>query len=147
MSWSVEHIDSKLLELGFYQEHHVTPQVQNGSLLLTFCAQGDLPVVLAIGERQILMEVALVERSEFAHPEKIDYYLMTTHKYLPLSTIAIQNIAGEDWYVIFGALSTHSKIEVVIEELLELVSNTFRVIDALEPLYKFNEQSKQEQSL
>lgn len=93
---------------------------------------------MAIGDGQILVEAALVERHEFEDPSEIDYRLLTTHKYLPLSTIGIQPIGGVDWYVIFGALSTNSKIEVIIEELQLLVRNTFHVIDTLEPLYRFN---------
>ena len=107
----------------------------------TFHEYGDLPVVLVVGDKQILVEATLVERNEFENPSEIDYRLLTTHKYLPLSTIAIDNIQGQDWYVLFGALSKHSKIEVIAEELDELVSNTFSVIDALEPLYKFNQKS------
>ncbi|MFC6441433.1 DUF2170 family protein [Bowmanella sp. JS7-9] len=138
MSWTVETIEQQFIESGFFARYDIVAQRREDSLLLTFTTRGDLPVVLVVGEKQILAEVALVERDEFTDPKEIDYRLLTTHKYLPLSCIAIQSIAGTDWYVLFGALSIHSKIEVIGEELIELVNNTFSVIDALEPLYKFN---------
>lgn len=140
MSWTLAKIDQYLQEQSFYHAHNVSAAFLEESLLLTFHAFGDLPVILAVGEKQILVEVALVERHEFANPSEIDYKLLTTHKYLPLSTIAIERINSQDWYVLFGALSIFSRGEVIAEELLELVSNTFSVIDALEPLYKFNGQ-------
>ena len=139
MSWSVNSLHRQWQQQDFYRLHNISVKVADDTLILTFHDYGDLPVVLAVGERQILVEAALVERNEFAQPSQIDYRLLTTHKYLPLSTIAIDKINGQDWYVLFGALSTHSKIEVIAEELEELVSNTFSVIDALEPLYKFNQ--------
>jgi len=145
MAWTIQQLHSEWQRQGFFAAHNISVQLPasdiNPSLILTFHEYGDLPVVLGVGEQQILVEVALVERSEFANPSEIDYRLLTTHKYLPLSTVAIECIKGQDWYVLFGALSIHSKLDVVAEELQELVSNTFSVIDALEPLYKFNRQS------
>ena len=138
MSWTLAQIKTGLSELAFFKQYNVSMIENEESLILTFHDHGDLPIVVVAGEKQILVEAALVERNEFAKPEEIDYKLLTTHKYLPLSTIGIENINGIDWYVIFGALSTNSKLEVIAEELLELVTNTFSVIDALEPLYKFN---------
>jgi uncharacterized protein YjfI (DUF2170 family) len=141
MSWSVQQLHSEWQQQNFYTKRNISVQVCESSLILTFHEYGDLPVALAVGDKQILVEAALVERNEFDDPSEIDYRLLTTHKYLPLSAIAIDNIQGQDWYVLFGALSTHSKLDVIAEELQELVSNTFSVIDALEPFYKFNKKS------
>jgi uncharacterized protein YjfI (DUF2170 family) len=144
MSWTVRHLHEQWQAQNFYQTQNISVQAHADSLILTFHEYGDLPVVLVVGDKQILVEATLVERNEFETPSEIDYRLLTTHKYLPLSTIAIDNIQGQDWYVLFGALSKHSKIDVIAEELDELVSNTFSVIDALEPLYKFNQKRIEE---
>ncbi|ADZ93193.1 DUF2170 family protein [Marinomonas mediterranea] len=138
MNWTLESIHNTFIQAGFYQSHRVSASFEESTLTLIFNEFGDLPIIMAIGDGQILVEAALVERHEFEDPSEIDYRLLTTHKYLPLSTIGIQPIGGVDWYVIFGALSTNSKIEVIIEELQLLVRNTFHVIDTLEPLYRFN---------
>lgn len=138
MHWTLSKIDESLRQSCFYEQKNISASLVNSGLIMTFHDYGDLPVVLAVGEQQILVEVALVERNEFSHPEQIDYQLLNTHKYLPLSTVAIEKIDGQDWYVLFGSLSKQSKIEVIGEELIALVSNTLSVIDALEPLYKFN---------
>jgi uncharacterized protein YjfI (DUF2170 family) len=139
MSWTITKIHQQLQACNYYLDSKVSSKHVADTLILTFHQFGDLPVVMAVGEKQILVQAALVERDEFAQPEQIDYRLLTTHKFLPLSTIAIEQINGQDWYVMFGALSQTSPIEHIIEELAELVSNTFSVIDALEPLYKFNQ--------
>lgn len=138
MHTSVNEIADELSRVSFFEDHAVSHVTHENSLILTFHEHGDLPVILVVSDKQILVEVALVERHEFDAPEKIDYQLLSTHKYLPLSTIAIEKINGVDWYVMFGALSVNSKTSVLVEELIELVTNTFSVIDALEPLYKFN---------
>ncbi|MCB1644081.1 MAG: DUF2170 family protein [Pseudomonadales bacterium] len=138
MRWTLEGINTGLDHIGFYQANRVDVSMREDAMILVFSDYGDLPVALAIGESQIMVEASLVERHEFTDPSEIDYRLLSTHKYLPLSTIAIQNINGVDWYVLFGALSAYSRIEVIAEELLALVSNTFSVIDTLEPLYSFN---------
>ncbi|MEM0912519.1 MAG: DUF2170 family protein [Pseudomonadota bacterium] len=140
MQKSVKEIAADLLEVSFFDDYSVSHSIHENSLIFTFHEYGDLPVILVVSNKQVLVEVALVERHEFDEPEKIDYQLLTTHKYLPLSAIAIEKINGIDWYVMFGALSIHSKTSVLVEELNELVANTFEVIDALEPLYKFNQQ-------
>ena len=139
MNWTISDIHQQLNACNFYGDHAVTSRSVADTLVLTFHQYGDLPVVMAVGEKQIIVQSALVERNEFSRPEEIDYQLLTTHKFLPLSTVAIEQINGQDWYVMFGALSRVSTIEHIIEELGELVSNTFSVIDALEPLYKFNQ--------
>ncbi|MGQ8364413.1 DUF2170 family protein [Glaciecola sp. 1036] len=143
MSWTIDTINQALQDSQFYQKYLVKPELRAASLLLTFESYGDLPVILAVSDKQMLIEVALVERDEFSNPAEIDYRLLTTHKYLPLSTIAIEKINGVDWYVLFGALSTDSNLELIAEELFALVQNTFSVIDALEPHYKFNKQIPQ----
>lgn len=142
MSWTLDSLNRELQKSGFFSERNVSSQQQSDSIILTFHDFGDLPLVLVVGEKQILIEAALVERHEFENPSDIDYKLLCTHKILPLSTICIENINGTDWYVLFEALSVQSKLIVVIEEVLALVANTFQVIDSLEPLYKFNQKDE-----
>lgn len=137
---TVVDVQNQLKAIGFFSQEDVSSEIiiESNSLLLTFKSHGDLPVVLSISEDQITVQTVLVERDEFKDPAKIDYMLLSTHQILPLSTISIQKIKGADWYVLFGALSTNSKPEVIAEELRQLVKNTFNVIDSLEADYKFN---------
>lgn len=135
----LDQLHNALTKVDFFKHNQVSVKIEPYCMRLTFHDYGDLPVVLVLGGHQILVEALLVERNEFANPAQVDYHLLCTHKYLPLSTIAIEQINGVDWYVLFGALSTHSKTEVLVEELIALVNNTFDVIDAIEPLYKFNQ--------
>ncbi|WP_199610897.1 DUF2170 family protein [Flocculibacter collagenilyticus] len=146
MTITITQLKQDLVNTNFANDYHVDIIEQEDALQLTFRQYGDLPVVLAVSEKQILVESVLVERNEFQHPEQIDYQLLKSHKYLPLSTIAIDNIAGIDYYVLFGALSVQSQVSELIEELLALVTNTMNVIDALEPLYKFNQSELQVKS-
>lgn len=135
---TLQQIHNGLMSLGFDKEHQVQFDTQNDTLLLTFSQYGDLPVVIAVSDTQILVESVLVERDEFENPSEIDLMLLKAHKYFPLSTIAIESIAGKDFYVLFGALSIASTPLIIAEELLALVKNTMNTIDALEPYYKFN---------
>lgn len=134
----LDEILSGLLALNFENEHQVDFEKQNNTLLLTFKQYGDLPVIIAVSDTQILVESVLVERDEFETPSEIDLMLLKAHKYIPLSTIAVESISGRDFYVLFGALSISSAPQIIAEELIALVKNTMNTIDALEPYYRFN---------
>lgn len=58
--------------------------------------------------------------------------ILRTHKMFPLSTIGINNIAGDDYYVAFGSLSSQSKEESVLIEIATLYRNVEAFIDLYE---------------
>lgn len=75
------------------------------------------------GGSQILVEAALFPASQVKDKAALDALVLRTHQLLPLTTICVNVINGEDYYVAFGSLSVESKDSVVIEEVETLFAN------------------------
>jgi uncharacterized protein YjfI (DUF2170 family) len=54
----------------------------------------------------------------------------------PLTTIGISNVAGSQYYVAFGALSSQSKQESIVIEIETLFQNVEAFIDAYQGFLK-----------
>ena len=82
-----------------------------------------------VGERQIVVESILFPVSQVEDEAALNRLILQTHQLVPLTTVAIKNIGGNDYYVAFGALSVSSKDEVVIEEVETLFGNVGDFLD------------------
>ncbi len=76
-----------------------------------------------VGEQQIIAETTLFPAAEVADKAAMNDLILRTHHLLPLTTICINTIGGEDFYAAFGSLSTDSKGSVIIEEIETLFAN------------------------
>lgn len=75
------------------------------------------------GDTQIVVEAPLFSLSSVSNISALNELVLRTHQLLPLTTIGIKTIAGQDYYVAFGALSADSKDSVVLEEIRTLFAN------------------------
>lgn len=82
-----------------------------------------------VGEKQIVAETILFPVSDVVDEARLNGLVLRTHQLVPLTTISIKNIGGEEYYVAFGALSVSSKDEVVIEEIETLFANVGDFLD------------------
>ena len=87
-------------------------------------------VVLTVEGDQMLGSTLLWKRSEEADPRAFEEKALRMHKFLPLSTIGITTLGGEDWYELFGALSAGSTLDNVVLELTFLVQNALDLAEA-----------------
>lgn len=78
---------------------------------------------LVVGDNQIVVETILFPLSAVKDPAALNAQILRTHWMVPLSTLAISSIAGDEYYVAFGALSVDSKDEVIVEEVETLFAN------------------------
>lgn len=81
------------------------------------------------GEKQIVVETILFPVADVADEAALNKLILQTHQLVPLTTIGINNIGGEDYYVAFGALSVSSREEVVVEEIETLFANVGDFLD------------------
>lgn len=75
------------------------------------------------GEQQLIAESLLFPMSSVKDVNSLNALVLRTHQLVPLTTIGIKQIAGEDYYIAFGALSADSKDSVVVEEIDTLFAN------------------------
>ncbi len=87
---------------------------------------------LAVAGEQIIAEVLLFAKSDVNDANSLNDQILRTHKMFPLSTIGINTIAGKDYYVAFGSLSSQSKEESVLIEVATLYRNVEAFIDLYE---------------
>ena len=82
-----------------------------------------LDAFLVVGEQQIVVETILFPTDAVKDCGVLDHEILRTHRLVPLSTIAVSTISSQEYYVAFGALSTDSKDEVIVEEVEALFAN------------------------
>ncbi len=82
-----------------------------------------------VGNQQIVVETALFPASSVSDQNALNALILRTHQLVPLTTVCLSQIGGEEYYVAFGALSVDSKDSVVIEEVEMLFENTSEFLD------------------
>lgn len=100
-------------------------------LRVTLKERGDLDVLVTASGDQVLMSVALIAAGDVPNRDAFDRLLLTTHKFIPLSTFGLTTIDGADWYELFGSLSAQSRDEVVIEEAAVLAANAVEAAEMI----------------
>lgn len=94
--------------------------------------ENNIDAYLAISGEQIIVETILFSEQDIVDTAAINEKILMTHEYIPLSTIGIKIISNTKYYVAFGALSTHSDLDVLHIEIETLFNN----IDAMIELYQ-----------
>lgn len=100
------------------------------SVCLHMHGYGDLPVFVAAGAEQVVVEAYLWPLSAVADPAAFDALVLRTHRLLPLTTISIQVIAGEPAYVMSGALDSRSSLASLWFEIETLADNVINATEA-----------------
>lgn len=75
------------------------------------------------GAQQIIVETPLFPLQSVKETTSLNDLILRTHQLLPLTTIGIKTISGEDYYIAFGTLSIDSKDSVIVEEIETLFAN------------------------
>ncbi len=92
---------------------------------------GDLPVFLTVSGQQIIAECVLWAVSDVSDVPRFNEAVLRTHKYFPLSTISLDRTGSdEDYYHMFGALSSLSSMENIIYEIEVLANNVIQATEA-----------------
>lgn len=103
------------------------------SVLITMREYGDLPLFLAVGGEQIVIEALLWPVDQVRDRAQFNQEVLRTHKLFPLSTIGIQTLAdGSESYIMFGALSGGSTLSDIVFEIETLADNVIKATEAYE---------------
>ena len=100
------------------------------SLHLVLHEHGDLSLFVAAVGEQIIVEAYLWPVAMVADPALFNLHVLRTQKLLPLSTIAVQTVAGIPSYIMFGALDAHSRLASLMFEIETLAENVLGATEA-----------------
>ncbi|MGF1717713.1 DUF2170 family protein [Photobacterium chitinilyticum] len=122
----------QLTELLPVLSDHDGWQVKEHDQTLIISNEDNIDAYLAVAGEQILVEVLLFPHQQVSDVHALNDLILRTHKMFPLSTIGINNIDGDSYYVAFGSLSSQSKAESILIE----VATLFRNVEAFIDLYQ-----------
>lgn len=92
---------------------------------------GDLPVFLTVSGEQIIVEAVLWPVTDVVDAAGFNEAILRTHKYFPLSTVSLDSLeSGNDYYSMFGALSSTSLLQNVVLEIEILAANVIQATEA-----------------
>ncbi len=123
MTWDLSQLETLLK-----QNNDLVVTQEDNCLLI---ANGDgLDAWLAISGEQIIVESLLFSTNEVKDGAALNEEILKTHMLFPLTTVGISQVAGEEYYTAFGALSSQSKEESVLIEIETLFQNVEAFLDA-----------------
>lgn len=131
--WTTDSLAEALQSAGLFADKQASLELIDGvdpALHIVMHEYGDLPLFLTVAGDQIIVEAVMWPAADVADVQKFNDAVLRTHKYLPLSTISLDNIDGEDYYHMFGALSATSILANVIFEIEVLASNVIQATEA-----------------
>lgn len=100
------------------------------TLRLVMRDYGDLPVFVAVGGLQIVVQVLMWPVEHIRDAAAFNAHVLRTHKFVPLTTMGIEPVAGAPWYILFGSLDTQSSLSNVLFEIETVAENAIASVDA-----------------
>lgn len=138
--WNTESLFNALKDRPAFSNGSCSIEIIDGidsSIVISMHNYGDLPVFITAGGDQILAEAVLFSVDDVVDTNKLNEYVLKTHKYLPLSTISIDtDDTHGDYYHMFGALSATSSISEVVHEIDTLADNVIQATEAFKAFLK-----------
>ncbi|GAA6184244.1 MULTISPECIES: DUF2170 family protein [Alteromonadaceae] len=123
MTWDLDQLETLLSK-----NDNIVVTREDNCLLI---GNGDgLDAWLALSGEQIIIESILFSSSEVKDKAALNEEILKTHMLFPLTTIGISQVAEQDYYTAFGALSSQSKAESIQIELDALFHNVAAFLDA-----------------
>ncbi|MCM0151150.1 DUF2170 family protein [Photobacterium galatheae] len=126
----------QLSDLAPLLSEHDGWQVELQGQALLIRNEDNIEAFLAVSGEQILVEVVLFDAAQVKDTDALNAEILRTHKMFPLSTIGLNNINGNDYYIAFGSLSSQSKAESVVIEVATLFRNVEAFIDLYQDYFK-----------
>jgi len=124
-----EHIERERLPIRLSLERGMDP-----TLAIELPEHGDLQVHLVASGEQLFVSTPLCLGSNVSDRAAFNDACLRLNPINPLSNIGLQQLDGEDVYMMFGELSTRSPLANIVEEIDVLARNT---LDAAEALHSY----------
>lgn len=131
--WTIEAIHHAIGQTSDARDGRITLDLIEGaepSLHLQMHEFGDLSIFVAVGGEQIIVEAFLWPVAQVLEPEVFNVHVLRTHKLLPLSMIALQDVGGVTGYTMLGELDARSSLANLMFEIETLADNVLNATDA-----------------
>lgn len=131
--WAIDTIRHAIGQTSAVREGRISLDLIEGaepSLHLQMHEFGDLSVFVAVGGEQIIVEAFLWPVAQVLDPVAFNAHVLRTHKLLPLSMIALQDVGGVAGYTMLGELDTRSSLANLMFEIETLADNVLNATDA-----------------
>lgn len=124
--WTLADLISSLKENDINAEKH-------GDVIVVVMEDfGELPVLITVGETQIVMKVDLYPANSAGNQALVNETFLRMNDTLPMSNISIYNDAkGEAIYALSGQMAVSTIIENIILELDILADNALELHDVV----------------
>lgn len=131
--WEASALAAALRDSDGAKAGRLVVEAANGdSIQVSLPECGNLGVAVGVVRPRIMASVALVKASEIPNRAAFDRSLLVANPTLPLSAFSLTQVDGEDYYGIYGELSTGSEIEEIEEEILTLGANAIHAMETIE---------------
>ncbi|GMV29644.1 MAG: hypothetical protein AMXMBFR59_17690 [Rhodanobacteraceae bacterium] len=97
---------------------------------ITMHEHGDLTMQMAVSGEQIFVSSPLCRASQVKDRNAFNEACLRLNPVNPLSNLGLQDVGGEDLYIVFGELSSRSPLIAVVEEIHALADNTIQAAEA-----------------
>ncbi|WP_394134640.1 DUF2170 family protein [Aliivibrio fischeri] len=132
MTWNITELATTLNKESLWEVK------ENDNTILITNNDG-IEAFLAISGEQILVEILLFSEENVSDIAGLNAFILKTHKLFPLSSIGINQIEQGNYYVAFGALSSHSTEESINIEINTLFNNVEGFLDIYQSYLKESE--------
>lgn len=130
--WSVSTLESALRSSPLVQSRAIDVARAEGAdtaLSLVMREYGDLPIFVAVGGLQIVVQALMWPVDHVVDPAAFNAHVLRTHKLVPLTTMGIEPVAGVPCYIMFGSLDTQSSLANIVFEIETLAGNVIEAVD------------------
>ena len=132
--WTIQSLHKALADHSLFTGGNASIHLVEGTepcLEIVMAEFGDLPIYLTVSGEQIIADAVLWPLSMVKDSNTLNDEVLRTHKLFPLSTISLDRFPdGTDYYTIFGALSSASLLQSVIQEIETLAANAIKATEA-----------------
>lgn len=131
--WSIHSLYAALAETSPVRSGAIELEWMEGmepSLHLVMHEYGELPVFVAVGGEQLIVEALMWPVDQVEDPAAFNDHVLRTHKVLPLTTVGVEVVGGVPCYTMFGSLDTHSSLANIVFEIQTLAENVVNVTEA-----------------
>ncbi|WP_242112930.1 YjfI family protein [Luteimonas aquatica] len=138
-AWTMRSLHAALADTRPLQSGAIWMELLEGaepSLHLVMRDHGDLPIYVAAGGEQIVVEALMWPVDDVLDPAAFNAHILRTHKLLPLSAMGIEIVGGVACHVMFGSLDAHSSLANVLFEIETLAENVISAAEAFEPFLR-----------